>query len=338
MTKNKIQYEIEYEDAPCGFVTFYNYKEPLMKFTEGFGYMGALIFDGESDKIQCHMCGQWFEALAGHIAREHGMNTFQYKEIVGLRQTTALISEKTRAKLIAIGIEKRKKNLRPQRGPMSQTTKDKIRKTLIEGGSKSESKNDRRTCPAQLLDRMIEIANKKGENLRMRDFDGFDETIRKTYGSIKEACRLAGITYHPPCIAHQTMLKTKQKDKITQKEKRKEAILFIQEFVTRFNRKPLKTDYLKQKQLKQYNWLELKKPIVRKEIIKEAFLNLKEYNNAGSDIYYSKQDLIEFLKRFKVINGREASYSDCKRRLLPSLQRYIYRFGSWQKALKAARV
>lgn len=56
-------HELEYEEAPSGFVTLYNYKEPFMKFKEGYGFQGVLLFDGTSDKIQCHFCGNWYDAL-----------------------------------------------------------------------------------------------------------------------------------------------------------------------------------------------------------------------------------------------------------------------------------
>jgi hypothetical protein len=76
MTRNSL----EYEEAPSGSVYFYNYKEPLMKFEEGFGFIGALVFDDTTDKIQCHFCGEWFEALGNHINREHNMRAAEYKK------------------------------------------------------------------------------------------------------------------------------------------------------------------------------------------------------------------------------------------------------------------
>ncbi len=124
---------IEYEEAPSGHVTFYNYKEPLMKFEGGYGFVGALVFDGYSDKIQCHFCGNWFDALGNHLAREHSMDVEYYKKQVGLNTSTALINEKTRAKLIANGMKKRIKNLVNRKGKkVSAATRAKISATLKE--------------------------------------------------------------------------------------------------------------------------------------------------------------------------------------------------------------
>src|SRR3990167_11305295 len=104
--------EIEYEEAPSGFIKLYKYKEPFMKFQEGFGFEGVLAMDGNGDKIQCHLCGNWYEVLGNHLHREHNMKASDYKRLVGLRQNTALISEKVREKMVTNGIE-RFKNLKP---------------------------------------------------------------------------------------------------------------------------------------------------------------------------------------------------------------------------------
>ena len=101
--------EMEYDDAPSGFVKLYSYKEPFMPFHGagifdiGYGFEGVLLFDGKSDKIQCHFCGDWYDFLPSHIRKEHSIKTSEYKELVGLTSRTALISEKVRTKMIANG-------------------------------------------------------------------------------------------------------------------------------------------------------------------------------------------------------------------------------------------
>lgn len=191
------KYNIEYEEAPSGSVTFYNYKEPLMKFTEGYGFVGALIFDSETDKVQCHICGEWFGALAPHLSKEHNMKAYQYKDKVGLLQSTALISESAREKLIASGLDKRLQNLR-KGGKKTDEQKRKISETLKKNAHKSENKNLKGTCPAQLIQRMQRIYNQQGAKFRLRHFDGFYGLIKRTFGSMKEACKLANIPYSHP--------------------------------------------------------------------------------------------------------------------------------------------
>lgn len=186
--------EVEHEEAPSGYVKMYNYKEPFMKFNEGYGYQGVLLFDGETDKVQCHFCGEWFGQLAHHLHREHNMTASAYKDSVGLMQTTALIGEKMREKLVASGMEKRLKNLKIQ-GRKSEETKRKIRETQKK--NVIEKRNLNGTCPEQLIERFLKIYNKLGRVPRTKEkgFSGLYKTLCFYYGNMKRVCQLAGVKY-----------------------------------------------------------------------------------------------------------------------------------------------
>lgn len=335
------KHEIEYEDAPSGYVTFYNYKEPLMKYEKGYGYLGAVVFDGETDKIQCSLCGEWFVQLAPHLKREHNMKVGAYKEELGLFQNTALIGENMRAKLIATGLDKRMQNLRQahlkrKKGgfKVSESTRAKIRATLKKNAEKSEHKNLRGTCPAQLLDRMKKIYDREGENLSIHEhFGGLEYSIIKTYGSFKEACRLAGIPYRKPGTNRNYNHSIKHRDS--------DVLDFMKEFITRFNRMPKRKDFKAQgKQGLYIARIEKFKKLVGakklRKLAKEAYASLDNYKNSEDRIYYTKEELLNYLRKFEQSQGRKPSYSDAKRKLIPSLQRFHYHFGSWQNALKLA--
>ena len=319
--------EIEYEDAPSGFVNFYNYKEPLMKFEGGYGYIGALIFDGKTDQIQCHFCGDWFQSLPHHLAREHNMKASYYKEAVGLLQNTALVSESTREKLIASGLDKRLQNLRKGK-KKTQAEKNKISATLRRNADKPEAQNLRGTCPAQLIDRMQRIAREKGSELKMRDFSGFDELLKKNFGSLQEACRIANIPYRIPS---QTLAHEKKQKAATEEA----ALNFIKEFILRFNKMPIQNDFDKQNQLYLYQKV-VKNKLKLRNLGRQAYAGLDEYKKNSERFTYTKAELLSFLRKFEKINGRKPSYSDCKRALLPNLSKYSYHFGSWKNALKLA--
>lgn len=324
--KTKIKTEIEYEEAPCGYVTFYNYKEPLMKFEGGFGYIGALVFDGKTDKIQCHFCGEWLGSLPHHLRREHNMSASEYKDLVGLLQSTALISESARAKLIASGLDKRGQNLRAG-GKKTQEEKDKIRATLIKNGQKAEHKNLRGTCPEQLIYRMKTIAEEKGDKLRMRDFDSFKESILKTYGTLEVACKLAGIKYHAPSVNYSY-------DHV-RKYTRDTALNFIREYILRFENVPTYKDFEKQGSSGLYD-SQIKNEKVLKEIATEALAGMDTYRKVDMKIVYTDEQLLNFLRKFEKINGRRPALSDAKRRLVPAPQNYYYHFGNWKNALSKA--
>ena len=313
MTKEKK--EIEYPDAPSGYVTLYNYKEPFMPFEyegTGYGYEGVLLFDGTTDKIQCHFCGDWFEAMGSHLHKEHNMKARDYKNLVGLRQTTALVSEKLRAKMIANGMDKRLQNLR-QGGKKTEEQKEKIRQTLL--SLPRQTQNELGTCPLQILDRLKKRAKELGR-CPTTDEITFIEVLRKVYGSFSEACRTAGLI---PLEKGQTL---GNPNTITQEQ----IINFVRNFwiknhtLPRFKDCPSNTLWNKYKAQKQ-------------EIDKKVLWGEDQYHNTPVRISYTKPELLQMLSIFKEKNKRSPSISDCKRGLLPHASRYYYHFGTFRKAL-----
>jgi hypothetical protein len=124
------------------------------------------------------------------------MTARAYKNEVGLRQSTALLSEALREKLVLNGVDKRIQNLIPG-GKKTQEEKDKVRATLKK--TTMEDKNRRGTCPAQLLDRLYKKFQKYGRMPTHKELgEGLADTIVATYGTMKEACRLAEVPYRKP--------------------------------------------------------------------------------------------------------------------------------------------
>ena len=187
---------IEYADAPSGFVTFYNYKEPLIPFKQGHGFEGVLLMDGKSPQVQCHFCGKWFDYLSHHIHREHALLAPRYKELTGLLPTSALIGEKFREKLIRSGLSIRLKNLRINRGH-SNATKKKISKSLRATSERREYQNIRGTCPAQLISRLRALGSKLGHQPSKTECNFF-ESVTRVFGSWQEGLRLAQMIPRSP--------------------------------------------------------------------------------------------------------------------------------------------
>lgn len=252
------KHTLEYEDAPSGFVTLYNYKEPLMPFATGHGYEGVLLYDGKTDKVQCHFCGSWFFALGNHLGKEHNMKASEYKTMTGLRQTTALIGEEYRKKLIANGLDVRLKNLIPG-GKKTEKEKKKVAAGLKKNNSTRQHQNERGTCPEQLLDRLRDLAKELGRT-PLTDEVGFYETLVNVYGSYKNAIKKAGLKYRKPG--------------------------------------------------------------------QNVHYNAKKI--------FTREELLELIREFTRKQGREPSYSDVRRSMLPSGSTYVRHFGSWVKAKKIA--
>ena len=69
----------------------YKSVEPFMEVPVGHGFLGVVQYDDQDDKIQCHICGKFFTALAGHLVK-HNIKSRDYKEKFGLRVGTPLAS------------------------------------------------------------------------------------------------------------------------------------------------------------------------------------------------------------------------------------------------------
>jgi len=308
---------LEYEEAPSGYIFLNNFKEPLMKFSEGYGFLGVLAMDGKEDKVQCHLCGEWFEGLGNHIHKEHNMKALAYKEIVGLSKNTALIGEKLRAKLIAHNLGKRIENLRIHKRH-SEESKRKIAETLSK--NVFEKQNITNTCPAQILERLKNKAEQLGRTPTTYEIT-FYPVLLKIYGSMKEACRLAGLTYTDNKEGHPT------------KYTKEYCVKVIRDFYLKNKRLPANGDWGKnfsrnfRKYLMQY--------YDDKEIFREAIKG-ENLQNLNIRLKWDKETLIDFLKNFEKINNRKPSYSDSKRGFIPSTGVYAYHFGNLKNALQIA--
>lgn len=316
MKSLKEKKEMEYPDAPSGYVTLYNYKEPFMRFDTGYGYQGVLLFDGDEDTVQCHFCGEWFHALGNHLHKEHNMDSATYKQLVGLNKTTALIGEKMREKLIAKNLGKRLKNLRPGR-KHTEATKEKIRATLKE--NRREMQNITGTCPEQLLERLRKVYEEKGAAFSLRRVS-FGETLIRVFGSMQAACTLANVPYRQP---GQTVT-----SQLTFDHNKIEEVNWVKKFIDENNRLPTYTDYDNAGKKSRYEWM--RKKGMRDQIFKEASLLGKPVLR----MHYTKDELLTFIGRFIKVHGRDPSVSDCRRKLLPGHARYYYHFGNLAEAVK----
>lgn len=311
---------IEYPDAPSGFVSLYNYKEPFMKFEKGYGYEGVLLFDGETEQVQCHFCGDWFGFLAPHLKREHNMATTDYKRLTGLRKSTALLSESAREKLVIAKLDNPSHNLRPG-GKMSEETKQKIRETNVANGKIREQQNEHGTCPLQLIERLKQLYIEKGRTPTNNEIT-FGESLERVFGSVNKALHIADIPIREP---GQTI--HKRKSTYT----RDEIVEYVRLFASSHSKLPRFKNFSDKT---MYNAL---KKYGKKEIFEEALTNHKKYIKIKS-FRYTNEQLLDFLRDFQAIHGRKPSYSDAKRGLLPNLSRYSNRFGSWKKAVELALV
>lgn len=314
---------IEFPDAPSGQITLYNYKEPFMDFVDeatggGFGYQGVLMLDADGDTVQCHLCGGWFHSLQHHIRREHNVSAKLYKEKVGLNKTTALISDNYRLKLIEAKKLKATltKNLRPCK-EVTEETKKKIAETLKK--RTRQTQNVFGTCPLQLKERFINLAEKLGRLPKSREVQ-FIDAVYKTFGTYANFVAECG--YKPR--THKDYAKRKYSN-----EKLKEM---YSNLLTKYGKNIKRTHLQKEFDMKKTAADSALQKIKKAEFYKDMQKAFRE-----AELKLDRRERLLNLRNFYRTNNRLPSGSDFRRKYMGgSPGWYYYNYKTLKDALKAA--
>ncbi len=212
----------------------YNYKEPLRKFKEGFGYLGAVTYSKDGQRIQCHFCGKFFQALGTHISFFHELTGPEYKEQTQLMAKTALVGEvlrENRMKWIKDNMHIVSDNLLAQANKMKGKKIEKRRK----GTQYSlERRNIQGSCPDQLLDKILHLKKKLKRIPSQEDFlqehdNKYFSAIITTFGTWTNALSKLNMT----------SLSQERKDQFTHSR----LISYLKDFYQMHNRTPQYSDF-----------------------------------------------------------------------------------------------
>lgn len=164
---------------------------PYQALKEGmFGYTGLLLSRKSDGKVQCHICGKWFQILDPHVRIKHKMSSYRYKKTFGFPKLFPLCSKRysgersdvaneniKKGKLKFIKTVKSRKRFKNERKRIRSTKK----------GMKSMSyQNKHNTCKDQLLRRIHVLADELGHFPSWRETSRIDASlaqgIRRKYG------------------------------------------------------------------------------------------------------------------------------------------------------------
>lgn len=141
----------------------YKAQEPFMEFKNGFGFQGVLMHDDVEDKVQCHLCGKWFDNLGQHIRHSHNETPDEYRMRVGLSLRTGLCSKRLSEahRRVAAKMYKRRAS-----GLIAASRKNRTRRSVKRAryhrqnpSSSMQFKNSRGLCDLQIAAR-YEIVKK----------------------------------------------------------------------------------------------------------------------------------------------------------------------------------
>lgn len=193
------------QEKSTDFVTLGFYKEPLKKLPEGLhGYEGVLLGTVDGTKVQCHICGNWYEGLSMHVYASHSMNAQKYREVFKLTRRTALVSESRREilknqTLIWLNSmsydEKRKLKAKSREKYLEYVKENQKAINDRRFQIRLETKNIRGSCPDQILAKIEACAKQIGKTPTKNEFIDFCggqryvHLIYATFGSYLEALK-----------------------------------------------------------------------------------------------------------------------------------------------------
>ena len=169
---------------------------PLTRLKEGFGYEGVILKEKETGKLQCHVCGKFFEFLSGHIFKGHKLKLEAYKKKFGLPLKYPLCSKSMSMRLSEQFHEKFDRLLKnlTMKGVSNNSKKRQINAAY--GQANPAWKNIHGSCDEQLKNRFLNVADivertPSKSDLRKHD-KGLDEKIARRFGSFNKFKRLQG--------------------------------------------------------------------------------------------------------------------------------------------------
>jgi len=192
---NKIN-TIEY-DSPSGKININKWVPPFKDVPDGYGFMGVVAEDVGTGKLQCAICGKWYEGLTTHIWLGHNIKTREYKEKFGLFRGTALRSMRIRKIQSKTMLGMRKKHAKHRhkfsKGDLNKGAANRkgLKKPL-------ENKNRYGVCDLQVIDKIKILRDKLGKTPALTELideygGGFAYAIHNTYGSYIKLLRNNGM-------------------------------------------------------------------------------------------------------------------------------------------------
>ena len=74
-----------------------------------YGQVGVLAYDRVADKVECHICGEWFRGLNTHVLRTHNVTTDENGVasfyLIYPKASAAWITARIEASTIVLGTE-----------------------------------------------------------------------------------------------------------------------------------------------------------------------------------------------------------------------------------------
>lgn len=158
----------------------YKAQAPFMEVKRGYGYQGVVMYDDAEDKVQCHICGNWFENVGQHSAIAHQLKAEDYKLSFGLTLSTALCGRKKSKRDREIGLSRRE-HFNSVRNVWTKTHRPRRRKNYIPPHGSMRAKNRKGLCDLQIRSRYEVVKSIVGKDPSRDDFQKYDKQLESWF-------------------------------------------------------------------------------------------------------------------------------------------------------------
>lgn len=181
-----------------------NYKEPMEKVAEGFGYYGALTETNDGEHVQCHLCGYFFKALGSHVVHKHQLKPRDYKIKFGLRIKDGMLSPVARKEAQVHYNKFARKTPEEYRAMFEKARaarKVKPGRSIHKGLYAPQTRNEKGICREQTLAKIHALARSNDGRVTWpmfrREYGDQSSVIYTWFGGWNKALEIAGLdTYY----------------------------------------------------------------------------------------------------------------------------------------------
>lgn len=213
-----------------------NYKEPMQKVEDGFGYYGAITVTNDGKHIQCHICGFYFANISTHVFVKHKIPSRDYKFKYGLRIKDGLLSpiEKFKRQITYNKYARKSpEEFKAMSVKAAATRKEKGTKT---GGNMwtPQTRNEKGLCRDQTIAKIRRVAELCGGIPTYQAYDteyGGMQVVYHWFGTWEKAVEAADVMSY---------LKAKKQ---ARKEERLKVIEGMRQFYEEHGRTPQTGDF-----------------------------------------------------------------------------------------------
>lgn len=178
-----------------------NYKEPMIKVEDGFGYYGAITQTNDGLHIQCHICGYYVGRLGSHVANKHKIRPREYNEKYGLRLTEGLLSPAAKWAAQTVYNRRVRKSPAEHKAWGERMKAARAASAHKAGGDQwsAQTRNEKGHCKDQTLAKLRRVAEMNGgvitQRAYIREYSNTDVVLH-WFGTWSEAVKAAGAQLH----------------------------------------------------------------------------------------------------------------------------------------------